>query len=136
MRSIKMRVAYSNELYHFGRKGQKWYVRNGPPYPLTSSQLSSSERNAKRLEKSVGFGKMDTSSLETVFLPKDEYAHVMAEIATHASNEQKGKSVFTKNVGSYAYTVENGFNGLYRVIRKREIDDVLASIVEGLLNED
>ena len=24
-----------NELYHHGIEGQKWGVRNGPPYPLT-----------------------------------------------------------------------------------------------------
>lgn len=26
------------ELYHYGIKGQKWGVKNGPPYPLTTKQ--------------------------------------------------------------------------------------------------
>lgn len=30
----------SNELYHHGRLGQKWGEQNGPPYPLSRSQLS------------------------------------------------------------------------------------------------
>lgn len=30
------RPVYQNELYHHGIKGQKWGVRNGPPYPLNS----------------------------------------------------------------------------------------------------
>lgn len=34
-----------NELYHHGIKGQKWGVRNGPPYPLKSH--SGSEKKAK-----------------------------------------------------------------------------------------
>ena len=36
-----------NELYHHGKNGQKWYVRNGPPYPLYRqprfANMSSSE---------------------------------------------------------------------------------------------
>ena len=35
-----------SELYHHGIKGQKWGVRNGPPYPLGSDQKSSSEKKA------------------------------------------------------------------------------------------
>ena len=31
-----MRGAYPNELYHHGVEGQKWGVRNGPPYPLNN----------------------------------------------------------------------------------------------------
>lgn len=27
------------ELYHHGIKGQKWGVRNGPPYPLEKTVL-------------------------------------------------------------------------------------------------
>lgn len=30
-----MIVIYKNELYHHGIDGQKWGVRNGPPYPLS-----------------------------------------------------------------------------------------------------
>lgn len=29
---------YSSKLYHHGIKGQKWGVRNGPPYPLDKSK--------------------------------------------------------------------------------------------------
>lgn len=35
-----------NELYHHGIRGQKWGVRNGPPYPLGASDHSASERKA------------------------------------------------------------------------------------------
>ena len=38
-----------DELYHHGIKGQKWGVRNGPPYPL-SSKVST----GKRLKSSIG----------------------------------------------------------------------------------
>ena len=32
---MNYRIIRKNELYHHGIKGQKWGVRNGPPYPLT-----------------------------------------------------------------------------------------------------
>lgn len=37
-----------NYLQHYGILGMKWGKRNGPPYPLTGKQMSSSERKAKR----------------------------------------------------------------------------------------
>lgn len=38
-----------NELYHHGRKGQKWGKRNGPPYPLEEGDFSAEEK--KHLDK-------------------------------------------------------------------------------------
>lgn len=35
-------------LMHHGIKGQKWGKRNGPPYPLDSSQKSSSEKRSEK----------------------------------------------------------------------------------------
>jgi hypothetical protein len=32
------------ELYHHGIKGQKWGVRNGPPYPLEKTVLKKGTR--------------------------------------------------------------------------------------------
>ena len=35
-------------LIHYGILGQKWGQRNGPPYPLTGSTMSSSEKKASK----------------------------------------------------------------------------------------
>ena len=46
--------AWKEELYHHGIQGQKWGVRNGPPYPLDSSQMSGRERKiADKASKAV-----------------------------------------------------------------------------------
>lgn len=37
-------IYYGHELYHHGIAGQKWGVKNGPPYPLKSSDHSSAEK--------------------------------------------------------------------------------------------
>lgn len=38
---------YSEHLAHFGIRGMKWGVKNGPPYPLSSEQTA-------KMKKSVG----------------------------------------------------------------------------------
>lgn len=58
----------------------------------------------------------------TVFLPKDEYAHVMSEIATNLTEEQSKRRVFKKLIGDYVYTVENNGFGNYRIIGKELIE--------------
>lgn len=40
-------ITYSDELYHHGIKGQKWGVRNGPPYPLEEKNTYEQQTNLK-----------------------------------------------------------------------------------------
>lgn len=47
------------ELYHHGRKGQKWGKRNGPPYPLTREKVSFAY-GAKKVAKAIGRGASTT----------------------------------------------------------------------------
>ena len=63
-----------------------------------------------------------SKEIETVYLPGEEYAHVMQELNTHTNDEQKEMSVFTKAIGNYIYTVENNGIGEYRIIGKAEQD--------------
>ena len=56
---------YVNYLRHHGILGQRWGKRNGPPYPLGSSDHSASEKKAgwrKSLDKPSGSSHTKSSS--------------------------------------------------------------------------
>lgn len=70
--------------------------------------------------------KRDTSSIKTIFLPKQEYAHVMSEIATNLTETQKQQRIVSKAIGNYVYTFENNGFADYRIIGKKLIDEEAA----------
>lgn len=69
-----------DSLEHHGIDGQKWGVRNGPPYPLDKKQLSFRERRALKI-KDKKIYKIVYKSKEKMWKDKDPYR----------------KSVFAKN---------------------------------------
>ena len=60
-----MIVIYKNELYHHGIEGQKWGVRNGPPYPLdkSASQAITNAKNAGRRAMEANTLNIEVSSV-------------------------------------------------------------------------
>lgn len=64
-----------------------------------------------------------SSDFETIILPKQEYAHVMSELNTNLSKEQRQQSVVSKAIGNYVYIVENNGFDDYRIIGKYFIDE-------------
>ena len=67
------------------------------------------------------FAHRNSEDMPTIRLPKQEYAHVMSEIASHLTDSDKTSPVFVKRIGNYQYTVENHGFGNYRIIAKRKI---------------
>lgn len=47
-----------NELYHHGVEGQKWGVKNGPPYPLKKS--TSQKVGEKRAQRRINYAETST----------------------------------------------------------------------------
>mgnify|MGYP004557985627 FL=1 len=92
-------------------QGAKTVTKSSIVNPATDDIISSVKAFAK-----------GSKDFPTVFLPKQEYAHVMSEIATNITKEQSQKSVFEKAIGNYIYTVENNGFGNYRIIDKTLID--------------
>lgn len=85
--------------------------------PLENSNTSGT------LNMDLQFFARSSKDYETIWLSKDEYAHVMSELNTHMSDKQRNQKVVTKAIGNYYYTVENNGFDEYRVIGKVAIDD-------------
>ncbi len=67
--------------------------------------------------------KFDNYNPRQIILPKDEYAHVMSELNSNLSNEDRERNIVVKPIGDYYYTVVNkGFND-YIIIGKRKINE-------------
>lgn len=47
-----------------------------------------------------------TDESEGIWLERQEYAHVMSELNTHATREQRNWGVFYKEIGKYGYLVK------------------------------
>lgn len=63
------------------------------------------------------------NKLSTVYLEKQEYAHVISEINTWYKKDYTKKKTMAKAIGDYIYIFENkGYND-YRVIDKIKIDE-------------
>lgn len=63
------------------------------------------------------------TKLPTVYLEKQEYAHVISEINTWYKKDYKKKKTISKAIGDYIYIFESkGYNN-YRIIDKIKIDE-------------
>ena len=84
--------------------------------------LANSEKGGNN-KYGLQFFARSSKDYKTVELPKQEYAHVMSELATHLTAAQRKQKVITKAIGNYVYTVENNGFGNYRIIGKEIIDN-------------
>lgn len=93
------RIRYQNSLFHSGRLGMRWGVRNGPPYPLDKKQFSAAEKKAAS----------KTSGKEPESKSKKK----------KSSGLQKGKNTFTRfsdteekevRTGTYVSSTKNDYH--------------------------
>ncbi len=78
------------------------------------------------------FAKPAISKLQTYYLPKDEYAHVMSELATNLTEEEKMLGTYTKRIGNSIYTVVYNGNLDFRVVGKKVYDAESGDYIDGL----
>ncbi|MBO4396452.1 MAG: hypothetical protein J5819_08925 [Eubacterium sp.] len=75
------------------------------------------KRDFERYQRAIGLLN------EEILLPKNEYALLLSELNTNMTAEDRMKTIVTKPIGNYYYTVINkGYND-YTVIGKRPIVD-------------
>lgn len=78
------------------------------------------ETTGRTLPIGLQFFAKKSSDYKTTQLTPKEYAHVMSEIATWATEQQLNQNVFQKCIGNYIYTVENNGFGNFRIINRRK----------------
>lgn len=113
-------------LKHFGRLGQKHGVKNGPPYPLDYSKLSSEEKRLAK-ESAIKRGEIKEITSNINEFDNKEYEDILRRIdlkqkvsALDKSNMEKGMEKMSK-IASYAGTVGDFVNktsGAYNSIAK------------------
>ena len=117
LETLKKRAAY------FGLDKSKNFEDFKEKY-IEASKFLAYNSSAKGI--GLQFFARSSKDYPTITLPKQEYAHVMSELATHMTAKQRNQRVVTKAIGKYFYTIENNGFGNYRVIGKEAIDnDVL-----------
>lgn len=110
----------SDELMHYGIPGMKWGVRR-----------SRSVNSVRQRKIGPQFFAKKASSRKTPRLSKRESAHVLSELATHITKEQKTYPTVIKNIGNYTYVFENNFDGTYRVIGRKKNPGVTSTLSKG-----
>lgn len=119
-------LVFNDSLVHYGVKGMKWGVQKADK---TVAKVG--ERVTMNLQI---FGKK-TSSRKTVKLSAHEFAHVMSELRSNITKEEKNHVVINKAIGNFVYSFENHFDDTYRVIGKRKIPDAITGLLERINDE-
>ena len=100
----------TNELYHHGILGQKWGVRNGPPYPLSGgdyTQLEQKKIKAKRKSRNSIYNKKhydevlkkDDTTLSTLSYDKNRLKDADMFYATYDWwDKQEYRALFNKPI--------------------------------------
>lgn len=68
-----------DELSHHGIEGQKWGVRNGPPYPLDSGDHSAAERRAMRKDSKQIYKRIKSRTGYSSYIPSDKRKEKLEE---------------------------------------------------------
>ena len=110
-------MIYANELYHHGIRGQKWGVRNGPPYPLKGGMYSGSEKYYKR-KKTFGNSmyakqhedrviRADKDTLSTLSYAKDRTQGVDMFYATYKTlDKHQYNALFNRPIDETLYDAD------------------------------
>ena len=93
---------WREDLYHHGIRGQKWGVRNGPPYPLRPGAHSRSEEKAGWKKSLIGNGK-ESTKVKRLKTPTDNVGAVKSKGLTDGQKKALIIGASAVAVGLAAY---------------------------------
>lgn len=119
---------WRQELYlaHYGILGQKWGVRNGPPYPLRLSDHSASERKVQRESKS------SLNKIQIISGAICAAAMIGASYQIAKGIKAYGEMQYSKGVAVESF---NNLSSLLQTIRKNEMGTVAYSSMKNIAEE-
>ena len=83
---------YTNYLIHHGIDGQKWGVRNGPPYPLDYEDHSAAEKKANSRAELTGDRRIDKKIIESTY-KEAKYAKAASLLSKDQSDRKQTKAL-------------------------------------------
>lgn len=126
---------WREELYHHGIEGQRWGIRNGPPYPLKSPAT----KYYKTANMPLGEYKRAVSAwneYDELDIPRSEKEHVYEELDRWLSPEEKELAIVRRPIDRYNYTAINKGHNQYKIISRKLIDPPKTDdIVDEVLSE-
>lgn len=135
-------------IYHHGILGQKWGVRNGPPYPLSGGSYTESEKKQilkKRKARNSIYNKRhfdevlrrDKTTLSTLSYDRDRTKNVDMFYATHdVFDKHQYNALFNRKIPETLYdesgkSIGTGFFLKYRINNSLKNDIKIASEDSG-----
>lgn len=109
-------------LCHHGIKGQKWHVKNGPPYPLNKTQMSSSEKRASVNNSTKTKSSNSAKDIEDLSskLNKILESDLITEEDLNKEQKKQGKKGFDINwdkISRFKNAIDIGLNALNKTGR-------------------
>lgn len=125
---MNYRIVRTNEyLVHHGILGQKWGIRNGPPYPLGQS----SKHKSGGLKYNLQFFAKDPKDYDTIHVPEN----VLSDIRWYIKRRKETKPIVHMEHGNSRYMIDNTKRDNPRVIGEEMIPDSITGLYERIKYE-
>lgn len=125
---MNYRIVRTNDyLVHHGILGQKWGVRNGPPYPIGHS----SKHKSGGLKYNLQFFAKDPKDYDTIYVPEN----VLSDIRWYIKRRKETKPIVHMEHGNSRYMIDNTKRDNPRVIGEEMIPDSITGLYERIKYE-